>query len=150
MKKALGRSPLLASSVSLGLGLFGLMLQNPAAAASRWERENNTPPVISGRPPATATAGVPYQYQPWASDADGDALSFKIRSRPSWATFDTQTGRLTGRPSGTDVGTYNNIVITVSDGKETVLLPAFSITVQPSAALTNHPPTISGAAPVAV
>src|SRR4029453_17357986 len=87
---------------------------------------------------------LPYQFQPWVSDADGDALTFKIRSRPSWASFDSRIGRLTGQPSSSDVGTYNNIVIAVSDGKATVLLPAFSITVQPSAALVNSAPTISG------
>src|SRR5690606_1524783 len=42
------------------------------------------------------------------------------------------------------VGTHSNIRITVSDGKATASLPAFSITVT-AAAPENRAPTISGA-----
>jgi hypothetical protein len=100
----------------------------------------NVAPQLSGAPPTTATQGVAYAFQPIASDADGDALTFTIANRPSWATFSSTTGRLAGTPGASHVRVYNNIVIGVRDGKTTVQLPAFSITV----AAANAAPTISG------
>jgi hypothetical protein len=99
----------------------------------------NTAPTISGTPSTTASVGSAYSFQPSASDANGDPLGFTITNKPSWATFSTSTGRLSGTPSTT--GTTSNIVISVSDGRVTRSLPAFSITVGAS---TNRAPTISG------
>jgi hypothetical protein len=70
-----------------------------------------------------------YTFQPTASDPDGDALTFRVDNKPAWAAFDTSTGRLSGTPLLADVGTAANIVITVSDGKSSVSLTAFSISV---------------------
>src|SRR4029450_6300439 len=86
-------------------------------------------PTISGTPSSSATEGTQYTFQPIATDADGDALTFTIANRPSWATFNSNTGRLQGTPSSSNVLTYGNIVISVSDGKASTPLPAFSITV---------------------
>jgi hypothetical protein len=102
----------------------------------------NQPPTITGTPPTRVTAGQAYSFQPAASDPDGDALSFFIVNRPVWATFNGQTGRLTGTPGTSHVGTYANIVISVSDGAASTSLPAFTLTVDPPA---NVAPTISGA-----
>jgi hypothetical protein len=63
-----------------------------------------------------------------ASDADGTALTFSIANRPSWATFNTGTGQLSGTPATT--GAYSGIVISVSDGSASAALAAFSVTVQ--------------------
>jgi Putative Ig domain len=68
-------------------------------------------------------------FKPAVSDADGDALSFQIKNKPSWATFSTVNGQLTGKPAASNVGTFANIVISVSDGKATTSLPPFSISV---------------------
>jgi hypothetical protein len=100
----------------------------------------NTPPTISGTPATTATVGGAYSFQSSASDADGDALTFSISNRPTWAVFNAATGRLFGTPGAGNVGTYSNIVIRVSDSKTTTALSAFSITV----GVTNSPPQISG------
>jgi hypothetical protein len=52
--------------------------------------------------------------------------TFSIVGQPSWATFSTKSGLL----SGTAVkGTYNGIVISVTDGCASASLPAFSIKV---------------------
>ena len=99
----------------------------------------NTAPTISGTPSTTATVGTAYSFQPAASDANGDTLAFMVTNKPSWATFSTVTGRLSGTPTTT--GTYSSIVISVSDGKTVRSLPSFSITVGAS---TNRAPTISG------
>jgi hypothetical protein len=101
----------------------------------------NRPPVISGTPPGSVTVGQVYDFTPTASDPDGQALGFAISNKPSWATFNTGTGRLSGTPTSSDVANYSNIGIAVSDGTLTASLANFSITVQAAA---NHPPVISG------
>ena len=103
----------------------------------------NTLPVISGAALPSVTAGDFYAFQPSATDADGDVLGFSISGRPAWASFDPANGRLSGTPSESQVGSYGNIVISVSDGTDTASLPAFVISVDPQPA-TNTPPTISG------
>jgi hypothetical protein len=79
------------------------------------------------------------------ADANGDPLTFSIQNMPAWATFDAGTGTLSGAPAAGDVNTYANIVITVSDGKTSAALPAFSIAVTQLASgsvqLTWTPPT---------
>ncbi len=89
----------------------------------------NTAPVINGSPATSVTAGSAYSFQPSASDADGDTLAFSITNKPTWATFSTVTGLLSGTPGSTHVGSYPSIVISVSDGKATTSLAAFSVTV---------------------
>ncbi len=91
-------------------------------------------------------AGSAYSFKPTASDANNDPLTYSIASMPSWATFSTSTGLLSGTPSATNAGVYSNIVIAVSDGKATTSLPAFSLTVKPvvvtgSAMISWTPPT---------
>ncbi len=104
----------------------------------------NTPPVIAGAPPLSAEAGQAWAFTPTASDADGDALTFSVAGRPAWAAFDATTGRLAGTPGATDVATFDNIVITVSDGQSTASLARFSIVVAAAPAggggSTGEPP----------
>jgi hypothetical protein len=97
----------------------------------------NTAPVISGTPATAATAGIAWQFQPSASDADGDALVLSATGLPAWASINQQTGRLAGTPAGSDVGTTSGIVVRVSDGEASAALAAFSITI---AAATVVPP----------
>ena len=59
----------------------------------------------------------------------GDALTFSIRNKPAWASFDTATGQLEGIPRFGDVGNYAGIEISVSDGVAMASLPVFSIAV---------------------
>ncbi len=101
----------------------------------------NAAPVIGGTPAAAVEAGQPYLFVPTANDADGDTLTFNVANAPSWAAFDSASGILSGTPADTDVGTYQNIVIAVSDGRGgTASLPAFSITVTRA----NAAPVIGG------
>jgi hypothetical protein len=89
----------------------------------------NSAPTIEGSPRTAVTVSSTYEFQPMASDADGDTVSFTIVNKPAWAAFDAATGRLSGSPGAADVGIYANIRLTVSDGKASSSLPAFSITV---------------------
>jgi hypothetical protein len=89
----------------------------------------NGAPIISGTPATTVTAGQAYSFTPTASDPNGQALTFSITNKPSWATFSASTGRLSGTPAAANVGNFSGIVISVSDGTASVSLPAFAITV---------------------
>ena len=118
------------------------LLACPAYAGNR--RNGNVAPVISGAPATSVLAGSGYRFQPTASDANKDVLTFRISGKPLWAAFSSATGTLSGTPSVAYVGSYANIIVSVSDGKVTKSLPAFAITVSAPAA-ANHAPTIAGA-----
>jgi hypothetical protein len=100
----------------------------------------NLSPSIWGVPKTTIDAGTWFAFRAGASDPEGKKLLFSISNRPSWASFNRSTGKLTGTPSASQVGTYSNIVIRVSDRVHTVALPAFTLTVVGA----NSPPKISG------
>jgi hypothetical protein len=103
------------------------------------ERANRAP-TITGTPATSGREGQAYSFQPGAADPDGDALTFSIGNKPAWANFNTATGLLSGTPPAGSAGTYSSIVISVSDGRLTASLPAFSIAVSPA----NSAPKISG------
>jgi hypothetical protein len=107
-----GKSPVVAA-------LF-LMLSvcQPAVAATR-----NQPPTISGTASTTGAVGVAYAFQPSATDPEGQTLTFAVSNRPTWASFSTSTGRLSGTP--TAAGTFSNIRISVSDGRRSRSLRDF-------------------------
>jgi hypothetical protein len=122
--------------LSASLASFSITVNGP----------NNHAPTISGTPASNVNAGVAYNFQPSATDADGNTLTYSIQNSPSWATFSTSTGRLSGTPSAANAGTYSNIVISVSDGRASASLPTFAITVSQaattgSATLSWTPPT---------
>lgn len=106
----------------------------------------NSAPTITGTPSTSATVGTAYAFTPTAKDANGDPLTFSIANKPSWATFSTSTGKLSGTPSA--AGTSSGITISVSDGKATASLAPFAITASTapttgsgSASLSWTPPT---------
>jgi hypothetical protein len=101
----------------------------------------NVAPTIAGTPLTTIAEDSPYSFSPTAADVDtGAVLTFAIANKPTWATFDTNTGALTGTPTNGDVGTTNGIIISVSDGTATTALSAFDLNVTN----TNDAPTIAG------
>jgi hypothetical protein len=101
----------------------------PATAQSPSPSATNTPPSISASPVTAVSAGQTYSFTPVAQDPDGDVLAFAIENRPEWAQFSTVTGELVGTPSASHAGVYEDIKISVSDGKTTVALDPFSINV---------------------
>jgi hypothetical protein len=106
---------------------------------------SNVAPIISGSPAPSVTIGSSYSFRPTASDSNRDALTFSIANKPSWASFSTSTGQLSGTPSSSHAGTYSNVLISVSDGKVKTSLAAFSIDVTQAtmgnATLSWTPPT---------
>ena len=101
----------------------------------------NDAPEISGTPQTSTDEDSAYSFTPTVADPDvGDELTFSVENKPDWANFNTDTGELSGIPENSHVGTTGDIVISVSDGSETISLPGFSITV----VSTNDAPVISG------
>lgn len=89
---------------------------------------SGNPPDISGIPPKVGTVGVRYEFKPTAYDPDpGTKLSFVIKNRPSWLSFNYATGEIRGTP--TTPGVYKDIIIYAKDGVYTTALPKFTITV---------------------
>jgi hypothetical protein len=108
---------------SARLAAFSIIV-TPAAASGG--------PSIAGTPATSVVVGSAYQFTPTAADPSGTALTFSIQNAPAWAAFNTTTGELSGTPTAADVSTYANIIISVSDGKTSAALPAFSIAVTQS------------------
>jgi hypothetical protein len=99
----------------------------------------NSAPVISTTPVTTVIVGQLYSYDPDATDADGDTLTFSLNYSfsPATMTVDPVSGLLTWTPTASDVGSQNVYVI-VTDG----LVDEFqSYHVQVS--LPNNPPQIT-------
>lgn len=94
----------------------------------------NQAPVIEGTQEGFAQVGVTYQYQPNASDAEGDMLRFTATNLPPWASINPDNGRISGTPGENDVGVYESITIAVADGSRTTTSEPFSITVLSQAA----------------
>jgi len=117
----------------------------PASTSPPPAGGSNQAPTISGTPAGSTLFGRQYSFTPAANDANGDALTFSITGRPSWATFNSSTGGLQGTPTQGEVGTYSNIVISVTDGTATRSLASFNIqvvaTAAGSATLSWTPPT---------
>jgi YVTN family beta-propeller protein len=105
-----------------------------------WETQSGvTVTVSNANTPATRVrVNETYSFTPTVS-GEGSSLTFAITNRPTWASFDTSTGTLTGTPVTRDIGTTNDISITVFEGLATTTLATFDLTV-----IENTPPTLSG------
>jgi hypothetical protein len=101
----------------------------------------NDAPTISGTPVTSIIDGNTYNFTPTANDIENDTpLVFSIINKPTWASFDTATGKLSGDPTPAHVGITSNIVIRVEDpssaGND---LAAFNVEIVAS----NNAPQIS-------
>jgi hypothetical protein len=143
--KDVGSYPNIVIGVSDGLSVAKLPSYTLVVVADNSNPGSSTAPTISGTPATSDTAGTPYAFQPTAHGPAGDALSFSVLNKPTWANFSIASGMLSGTPSTTQTGTYSNIVVSVSDGKGTAALPAFSIVVKNS---SSTPPVTTGSATV--
>ena len=135
------RSASLASSLAIALALAGC---GGAGVASTSTPVSAAILAITGTPATTIAANSNYSFTPAVTGAGDGALSFSISNRPVWATFNQSSGQLSGQPGNADTGAHNNIGISVSNGKASATLPAFSIQVTAATQTGNAPPTISG------
>jgi mannan endo-1,4-beta-mannosidase len=93
--------------------------------------------TITAAAPSSAAVGTVYTVQARAQASAGDSIGYSIQNKPSWASFSTASGQLQGTPTPTDVGTYQNVVISASDASGTASLPGFAVTVKQSGAVTS-------------
>jgi len=102
-------------------------------------QSDNVAPTISGIPTTSAVPDAVYSFIPGVNDRNlNDTQTFSIQNLPVWASFDTATGELSGTPVDAHFGSYDNIVISVTDsGGLSVDLAAFNILV-----VDNKAPTI--------
>lgn len=143
MREKLRIATLLSALIALS-GCFDDKSSNDVPGGSP-PRPLNQAPSIAGAPPIEVLEGESYEFTPVASDPDGDRLEFSIARKPAWASFDPETGRLSGTPDVVDVGNYTNITISVSDGQLDSNLGAFDVSVYQTApgsvTLSWFPPT---------
>ena len=106
----------------------------------------NDSPTISGTPATSVIENSEYSFTPTGADVDvADTLVYAITNKPDWTEFDTTSGVLTGTPDNDDIGDYENIIISVTDGNivNPVELPAFDIEVinagRPNVVAVAHP-----------
>lgn len=83
--------------------------------------------TISGTPATSVAVNRYYGFQSWATDNTGRPVSYGIKNKPAWATFDTKYGHLYGVPTST--GVFQNIVVYATDGLTYAYLAPFAITV---------------------
>jgi Putative Ig domain len=144
------RRPALTHALAICVCALAALVASSGANAARYRRPR---PTISGTPAKSDVAGNAYSFTPTASGPSGYKLTFAISGKPRWASFNTATGQLAGTPATSNVGSFANITISVSDGVARASLAPFTITVSAASSSTpptsNTPPTISGAAPTA-
>jgi hypothetical protein len=100
----------------------------------------NSAPVITSADTETAAAGTLFTYTLTASDADGDAITFRASLLPSWLTFNAESGELSGTPARADAGDYE-VTLAASDGVNST--PLF---LNLSVVVVNAAPTITSIA----
>ena len=101
---------------------------------------------ISGSPATADVAGTAYSFVP-TTQSSGGTLTFTVANLPSWASFSTATGAVTGTPSSAQAGTYSNILVSVSNGSSTSSLAAFSIAVSAATVSPTGAADLSWVAP---
>lgn len=106
------------------------------------------PVQLSGTPAASVTAGKTYLFQPTVAQGGG-TVTFSVAGLPSWATFDADTGVLTGTPTDANEGTTGSITITGSNGSSSASIGPFAIAVNAPtpAAPTTGSASLSWTAP---
>lgn len=101
-------------------------------SASTTTAAANAAPRFGDEVPSSAQVGVAFSFTPPVTDPDNDGLQFTARGLPAWAVLDPGTGTLSGTPTAADVGS-SEVVLSVTDGRHTVTLPAFPLAVAPPA-----------------
>jgi hypothetical protein len=103
--------------------------------------------VLAGTPAPSVTAGQNYLFQPTVAQGAG-TVTFQVQGKPTWATFDTNTGALTGTPSPANAGTWANITITGTNGSSSSSIGPFTIAVNaPATTPTTGSATLSWTVP---
>ena len=119
-------------SALAGCGGSGASTASPSTSSSA---SSSAPAVKAMQISTSASAqgsvsvGQTFTLTPNVTGGTGKTLTFSVANAAPWMTFNASTGVLTGTPTAANVGTYSNIVISVSDGQESASAPPFTIQV---------------------
>jgi hypothetical protein len=120
---------------------------NESAANSLQSTSPTQSPItLEGAPPSSVVVGNSYVFQPTVSSSDGNIV-FSIQGQPVWASFEPDTGLLSGTPAVSNIGLSADITITASNGSTTGSVGPFTILVYPAslaAPPSTAPPLIIG------
>jgi len=129
---------------------FCIMTLSFSACGGEEGSANNTPPQFESSTPLILQANETHYYTLKANDKENDTLTFKLTNLPNFIHYSTpQNGELQFEliPTLNDIGSYPNIIVSVSDGKSTVSTTLnLSITATPisSIACTYYADPING------
>ena len=89
----------------------------------------NSTPTITSTAVTTVNEDTEYKYTLTATDSDSnDTLTLSAPTKPSWLSFDANTGILSGIPTNSDVGNHN-VVLKVTDNNGASVSQSFTISV---------------------
>ena len=92
----------------------------------------NDAPVITSTPTTALSFLDKYEYTMAASDVDsGSSITLAATTLPSWLSFNTSNGTLSGNPTSSHLGNHN-VVLTAIDNTGLVTTQSFTITVENS------------------
>ena len=100
----------------------------------------NDAPTITSNAVTAVNEDAAYSYTVTTNDVDGDTVSLTGTTVPSWMSFNTNTGALTGTPTNSHVGSHS-VVITASDGNSGSVTDTFTVVVSN----VNDAPTVTSA-----
>ena len=90
---------------------------------------DDPPTQLSEPADASLQAFTAYSQTLGAIEVDGEALAWSAAQLPDWAQIDSSTGEISGNPTNADVGLFNDIVVSITDGNTTVDFAPFTIEV---------------------
>ena len=103
----------------------------------------NSPPVITGTPPNTATMGTKYAYTVQATDPEKTKLTYTLKAGPTGAAIDASTGALSWTPGPNNGGKTFTFTVEVCDAGNPKACATQTWTVK----VNNRPPVITSSAP---
>ena len=105
-------------------------------------QSSNRIPTITSEPNFTANLEQTYQYNPEASDPDGDLLVWSLNIAPQGMSLDANTGQIRWNPTAEQIG-INEVEIAVIDAQGGFATQSFTLEVRG----VNTPPAISSVPP---
>jgi RHS repeat-associated protein len=93
--------------------------------------DSNRAPVIGSMAGFDGVVGEAYRYTLQATDPEGGALTYAVRSAPSGFSIDATTGVVTWTPVTADVGTVA-VVLTATDPQGGAAVQSYQIDVRPA------------------
>ena len=117
-----------------------------AALAMTWgglAAATTAPFSLSGSPPTSTAAGSNYAFTPTVSNPQKFSLFFRGWNMPAWMRVNARTGQLTGTPTASQVGSYPNVELCVSDSRTSSCMPKFTVQVVASSGSSGSAPVVN-------